>query len=98
VKRDWTAAREKCDREGCCRNCGAPHPEAAHLWPRGMGGGQSPDLIVPLCRSCHGRFDAHLLDVLALLTDVEQAELVAAAGGIESARRRVLPSEYRRVA
>lgn len=98
MKRDWAAAREKCDREGRCRACGDPYPEAAHLWPRSMGGGQDADLILPLCRACHELFDAHHIDVLSLLSLDEQLALVRAANGIERARIRALSSEYRRVA
>jgi hypothetical protein len=97
-RRDWTAAREKCDRESSCRACGMAYPEAAHIWPRSLGGTQDPDLILPLCRSCHTAFDHHRLDVLSLLTTDEQVALVRAAGSLERARMRVLPSEYRRAA
>lgn len=99
MKRDWAAAREKCDREGRCRACGRPNPEAAHLWPRSMGGGQDPDLILPLCRGCHELFDAHRLEVLGLLSLDEQLALVRAAKGIELARQRAVPNQsHRRVA
>jgi hypothetical protein len=71
--------------------------EAAHLWPRSRGGGQERDGIVGLCSDCHRRFDAHDLDLLSSLTAAEQVETVRQAGGIEIARRRLLPSEYRRI-
>lgn len=53
------------------------------------------DLIVPLCERCHGQFDAHRLDILHVLGIDEQLALVRAAGGIEQARIRVVPSQYR---
>ncbi len=96
MKRDWTAAREKCEREGRCRYCGGRDPQAAHLWHRGMGGGMEADLIVPLCFYCHQRFDSHDIDILGLLSLDEQLALVRAAGSLERARQRVVPSEYRR--
>lgn len=98
MTKSWKDARLKCDAEGSCRACGAPYPQAAHTWHRGMGGSQDADLILPLCQSCHSRFDAHTLDVLHLLNTEEQVALVRAAGSIERARQRALPSEYRRVA
>jgi hypothetical protein len=97
MRRDWGPAREKVEREGKCRACGPVtffRLEAAHLWPRSMGGGMEPELIVPLCRICHAEFDAHQLDVLHLLTTEEQVAVVRAAGSIERARMRLLPSAY----
>lgn len=98
-------AREKVELEGVCRSCGERNVErldAAHLWPRSMGGRgfEDPDRIIPLCSlikggiGCHDDFDAHRLDVLDVLTVEEQAALVRDAQGIERARVRVLPSEY----
>jgi hypothetical protein len=65
VKRDWKAAREKVDAEGCCRVCGEMwRVEAAHITGRehdrdsrnGLVWGRDPnalfvrpDRIVPLC-------------------------------------------------
>lgn len=95
MRRDWTEAREKCELEGICRICGAASPEPAHLWHRGRGGDMSSNNIVPLCRHHHTEFDSHRLDILAYLLPDEQVELVKQAGSIETARRRVLPSEYR---
>lgn len=95
------SGRAKVEAEGACRVCHAPAAvcDAAHLWPRSLGskGFDEPDLIVPLCaaikgadRDCHGRFDAHELDLLARLTLDEQVALVRAAGSIERARDRAI--------
>jgi hypothetical protein len=55
-----------------------------------------PNRIVPLCRKHHRAYDAHELDLLGYLTAEEEAQAVLDAGSIESARRRLCPSEYRR--
>jgi hypothetical protein len=97
-------ARAKVEAEGRCRVCGtnASKCDAAHLWPRSMGGGgfDTPDLVIPLCSrikggtGCHDEFDAHRLDVLEHLTLDEQLATVRAAGSIERARQRLAPSDY----
>lgn len=107
-RRDWDAAIAKRDAEGCCRVCGATtNLEAAHVMGRehdepAHPGSRvlyvAPARIFVLCgpfpAGCHGDFDHHRLDVLHLLTADEQAQAVADAGGIEQARRRLLPSAY----
>lgn len=55
-----------------------------------------PTRIVPLSQEIHREFDAHKLDLLPFLTVAEQAQCVIDMGGIEPARRRLAPSEYRR--
>lgn len=116
IRRNWTEAREKVEREGHCRVCGAPEEmakiDAAHVIGTSndafdLDGTPRPSKcykvepvrIVPLCgphpAGCHGDYDAHRLDLLALLTKEEQAQAVLDAGSIESARRRLCPSEYR---
>lgn len=44
-----------------CAFCGAlPPSEAAHCWPRGMGGGSRLDVwlnLLPACHECHGRYE-----------------------------------------
>lgn len=41
-----------------CPDCVAEiWPDPSRLWPRGMGGCDDPLRIIPLCRSCHRRFD-----------------------------------------
>lgn len=58
----------------------------------------APCRIVPLCRKHHRAYDAHELDLLGYLTPEEEAQAVLDAGSLESARRRLCPSEYRREA
>jgi|SRR5687768_14287697 len=94
MKRDWTAAIDKCEKEGTCRICRRGNPEPAHLWHRGLGGSMDADNIVPLCRTHHHLFDSHRIDLLPYLSEAEQIRLVQETGSIETARRRVLPSEY----
>jgi hypothetical protein len=48
-----------------CVHCGRPATDPMHLWPRGKGGCDDPQCVVPGCRSCHRLFDAGALDVLA---------------------------------
>lgn len=58
-----------------------------------------PDRIVPLCgpatdlNTCHGKYDAHRLDLLPHLTREEEAQAVADVG-LEAARMRLCPSAY----
>lgn len=62
-----------------CVGCGDPFDfeneqaqcDPAHLWPRGLGGCDSPDCIVPLCRTCHRRLDdpSDSFDLLPQLVD-----------------------------
>jgi len=59
--------------------------DPAHLWPRGKGGCDSPDCVIPLCRSCHDLFDRGELDLLSKLSDseawsVEQAHPILCHG------------------
>lgn len=73
AKRSWAAAREKCDREGICRVCAGPYPEAAHLIPRSRikpGPAESP------------------LNISPFLSWEEQAYCVSLVG-LEEARRRL---------
>jgi hypothetical protein len=64
------AQRDKV-RDQYCLSCGRDPAEAkidpAHLWPRGMGGCDAADCVVPLCRDCHRLYDAHKLDLLPAL-------------------------------
>lgn len=57
-----------------------------------------PDSVIPLCRAHHTAYDDHQVDVLPVLTLEEQLRAVEDAGGIENARRRTAPSQYRRAA
>jgi hypothetical protein len=38
--------------------------DPAHLWPRGMGGCDHPDCVIPLTRAEHRDFDLGFLDLL----------------------------------
>lgn len=101
-KRDWKKARAKVDDEGACRVCGIERGlQAAHIVPRqyderrGSVRFVDPNNILPLCPPCHASFDAHELDVLPVLEREEELHAVGVLG-LEGARRRVAPSDYRR--
>jgi hypothetical protein len=91
VKRDWTQAREKCEQEPACRNCGHGPTEAAHIVPRsriGIGkGGEDERNICPLCRLCHVSYDQGKLDILPVLSRAEQAYAVELVGLAEAYQR-----------
>jgi hypothetical protein len=74
--------------------------DPAHVWPRGKGGCDSPDCVLPACRlvatgeGCHRLFDEGKLDLLPRLADseawqVEQAHpiLVHGVSPVELVRR-----------
>lgn len=97
-KRDWSAAREKIEREGVCRYCGdRVLLEAAHvtsrehdeLGPDGRTFLVRPDSVIPLCRRHHEAYDRHEIDLLPFLFLPEQVAAVQAAGGIAAANRRL---------
>lgn len=48
------------------------------------------DAVVPLCQPCHEAYDARKLDLLPYVGLWEQLCAVEAAGGIESARKRLI--------
>ena len=57
-----------------CVSCGRAGNEylaidPAHLWPRGKGGCDHPDCVIPLCRGCHRLFDEGKLELLPSLID-----------------------------
>lgn len=102
--RDWSLARAKVDEEGgCCRVCGAPGAQAAHILGRKFDQPVSPgartllvlpDRIVPLCdeqigNGCHASYDVHDLDLAPYLTVEEQAQAVLDAGSIGLALSRI---------
>jgi hypothetical protein len=77
------AQRAKVQRIGFCLVTGATEGlDPAHLWPRGMGGCDHEDCIVPLRRDVHRLLDAHELDLLPHLIAhecwVELAHMVSA--------------------
>lgn len=88
-RRDWTAAYEKLEREGRCRvaGCEGWPLDPAHIAPRSLGGGQSADAILPLCREHHRAYDSHRLDLLPLLSPAEQVEAVRILGLARAYRR-----------
>jgi hypothetical protein len=57
-----------------------------------------PGRIVPLCELCHGAYDRHEVDLLPVVDKREAAQAVLDAGSLESARRRLAPSQYRKQA
>jgi hypothetical protein len=90
VKRDWKQARAKCDGEGECRVCGAPHPEAAHSVGRAHdppSGKVRPQDIIPLCGKCHREYDGRRLSILAHVTYDEQAAAVEHLGLLRALQR-----------
>lgn len=95
-RRDWRDAMNKIWSEPGCRACGSvQNIQAAHTIgrehdPKVEGGYYvQPDAVIPLCRECHQAYDAHKLDILALLTIDEQLVAVDAAGGIYRAYKRL---------
>ena len=105
MRRDWSQANDKREREGCCRvgrksgdtsGCSGP-VEMAHtvgrrydrLGPNGVV--VNGDEVVPLCTAHHAAFDAHRLDLLPYLTMEEQAAAVRLIG-LERALMRLVPS------
>jgi hypothetical protein len=108
-RRDWGLARSKRDAEGArCRLCKSScQVELAHVWrrqadrywadgtPQGALWIVLPERVVPLCREHHRAYDAHLIDLLGHLTPQEEAQAVIDADGLENARIRICPSEYR---
>jgi hypothetical protein len=101
LRRDWSLAREKVEREGTCRACGAVgHLEAAHVIGRqhdfDLGSANSrnvlvvPDRIIPLCRACHEKQHRNELEVVPLLSRAEQVQAVADVG-LEGAMQRLSP-------
>ena len=89
MKRDWTAARAKCDAS-VCRSCGTTgRLDAAHIISRSIKGhsNNGADNILPLCRSCHEAQHRGELKLIAsgLLTTEEQAAAVLSAGSIHQA-------------
>ena len=90
-RRDWTAARDKCEAENNrCRVCKKVGVDAAHVIPRSRNGTEanmSADAIIPLCRFCHNKQHLEKLDILPYLTLDEQVMAVRNAGGLVTAYR-----------
>lgn len=47
-----------------CLVCASTPVDPAHVWPRGRGGCDHPECVVPLCRLCHREYDEGRLDLL----------------------------------
>lgn len=97
-KRDWGEALAKVEAEGRCRVCRASSQEkkvdAAHtLGRRHDQAGEDGVIVVravdtvPMCRPCHGDFDAHRLDLVPHLTHAEMAAAVGHVGIVSALRR-----------
>lgn len=113
-RRDWSQAERKrtiCRNCGAEENLTLAHIAGrAFDQPKTWNGQPSktlfvhPDSVVCLCgpvgdtRSCHSRFDRHELDLLGKLTPEEEARAVLDLQGLENARVRLCPSEYRKAA
>ena len=65
--------------------------DPAHLVPRSLGGCDHPLCVVALCRSCHRRYDAGALDLVAWLEPGHRAEAAHAVAhlGLAGALRRI---------
>jgi hypothetical protein len=89
VARNWKKAREKVDLEGECRVCGSDYiVEAAHSsYVRYDDTIVNPERIIPLCKQCHMKYDAHSLDILAYLSYDEQAIVVRDLGIVRAYKR-----------
>jgi len=89
------AQRDKVEGRACI-GCGREKSDTlaidpAHVWPKGKGGCDHADCVLPLCRfifdgsGCHRSFDNGELDLLPKLADseawqVEQAHPIACHG------------------
>lgn len=82
-------------RDAACVVCGRDRSEAridaAHLWPRGRGGGDCPLCVVPLCAEHHGSFDDGALSLLEHLEPRYRAEVAHAVehGGLIAVLQRL---------
>ena len=107
-QRDWSDVQ--IDRDDPCRICDQRgRTERAHVSGRRHDQKKPgskvlyvhPLDVVGLCgpatdyRSCHYGVDHGTLDLLEYLTPAEQTRAVEVMGGIEVARMRLAPSDYR---
>ena len=58
-----------------CLVCGRSPVDPAHVVPRRLGGCDSPDCVVPLCRAHHRSYDAGLLALAPYLVSAVEREL-----------------------
>ena len=103
MNRVWTEEAQA-KRVYGCRICAKNEVELAHVTgrkydrPRTPGAKTvyvEPESVIPLCVEHHRAYDAHALDILSYLYLPEQIRAVEDLGSIESARRRLCPSEFR---
>lgn len=97
LKTDWFQARLKCNVEGECRSCQRDDVglEAAHTFNRATQdqykeNGQRyvpPEAIIPLCKECHMKYDAHQLDIFDVITREEWDNIVGHVGEYRATRR-----------
>lgn len=93
--RDYRLVKPKMAREIGCRVCGKQPFEWAHTlgrtYDRRSRGLVNPNLIIPLCGpfplGCHGDYDAHQLDISAVLTLPELEAAIKEVGQGLAARR-----------
>ena len=93
MRRDWSEGIAKVQDEARCRWCARADVklDIAHIIPRSRvrpGPGEDARNLVPLCRADHALYDSGQLDLLPVLTTVEQAYAVELVG-LEEAYRRI---------
>lgn len=75
---------QKLADEGRCRCCGVPESvhglDPAHTIPKSLGGKNTYDSVIPLCRACHDAQHRREIELLPLLNREEQVEAVRAVG------------------
>ena len=70
------SAEQRCKvAELTCLVCGRTPVDPAHLVPRRLGGCDSPDCVVPLCRTHHRLFDTGRLVLVPYLGPELEGEL-----------------------
>lgn len=63
-----SAQRAKIKAMGACVVLGSTEGvDGAHVWPRGLGGCDSPDCVIPLHRELHNLLDRQEIDILGIL-------------------------------
>lgn len=74
-----TAKQRKAIEGRACLYCHAEGVDPAHLIDRSLCADLGdPRAVVPLCRSCHSKYDRHELDLLASLEPYFRVELAFA--------------------
>jgi hypothetical protein len=85
------AQRVKVKGQRCLVCKSATRIDPAHLIARSAGGCDDAACVVPLCRSCHRRYDSGGLDLVAYLEPGHRAEAAHAVAhvGLAAALRRI---------